>query len=97
MSSTFAVDTGEITRHGGDLNLIAGQIQELMGAMRRKLEALQGSWTGAASGQYAALQHEWEATQENVRHSLENIALTLNRAGGTYQQTEQEVLATFRH
>lgn len=97
MSSTFAVNTAEITRHGGDLNQISGQIQELMSAMRRKLEALQGSWTGSASGQYAALQHEWEGTQEQVRRSLEHIAMALNRAGGSYQQTEQDVLATFRH
>ncbi|PWJ26479.1 WXG100 family type VII secretion target [Branchiibius hedensis] len=97
MSNTFAVNTTEIARHSSDLNLIAGQIQDAMGAMRRKLEVLQGTWTGSASGQYAALQHEWEGQQENVRRTLESISGALGRAGSSYQQTEQDVLATFRH
>ncbi|MBO1753588.1 WXG100 family type VII secretion target [Allobranchiibius sp. CTAmp26] len=91
----FAVDSGQLSQHGADVAMIAGQIHDSMGAMRVKLESLQGTWKGAAAGQYVQLHHEWEVAQERVRATLEDISVALGRASGAYAAVEHEVMATF--
>ncbi|MEO8750988.1 MAG: WXG100 family type VII secretion target, partial [Allobranchiibius sp.] len=63
---------------------------------RVKLESLQGSWKGAAAGQYVQLHHEWEVAQERVRIALEDISSSLARASSAYSSVEQQVTAVFR-
>lgn len=92
----FAVDTGQLTQHSTDVTVIAEQIQDSMRTMRIKLESLQGTWKGAAAGQYVQLHHEWEVAQEKVRIALQDISTAVARAGGAYSAVEQQVTAAFR-
>lgn len=93
--SAFAVDSGQLSQHGTDVAIIAGQIYQSMSAMRVKLESLQGTWKGAAAGQYAQLHHEWELAQEKVRGTLEDIGIAVGKAGGAYASVEHQVQSTF--
>lgn len=95
-SGAFAVDSGQLTQHSTDVTMIAEQIHDSMNTMRVKLESLQGSWKGAAAGQYVQLHHEWEVAQEKVRVALEDISSSLARASSAYSSVEQQVTAVFR-
>ncbi len=93
--SAYAVDSLDLQRHGGDVESISQQIEDLMGVMRGKLESLQGTWKGQASMQYAELHREWERAQERVRIALDDIGRALKSAGVTYARTEDDVKAAF--
>lgn len=91
----YSVDTTELSRHSGDVNTIAWDIQDSMSRMRRKLEELQGTWKGSAAAQYADLHAEWERRQESVRQTLDDIGKAAGAASTNYARTEDDVRATF--
>ncbi|MBC9956239.1 WXG100 family type VII secretion target [Yimella sp. cx-51] len=91
----YTVNAGDIAQHANDVRIIAGQIQGSMDTMRRKLEALQGTWTGAAAGQYATLHADWQRNQGAVRTTLTQIGLALNGASRAYSTTETDVRNSF--
>ncbi len=95
--SAYTVDSGQLAQHAGDVAVIAGQIEEAMTSMRHKLESLQGVWKGAAAGQYVQLHTEWQTAQTKVRTSLQDIGVTIGRAGGAYAAVEHQVMATLSH
>lgn len=88
MSSTFRVDTARIGAASGDIQRIAGTIEAEVRAMMGKLNALQDCWQGSAAGNFSAISQEWNATQEKVRTSLQNISTALRVAGEDYQLVE---------
>ena len=94
-AGAFAVDSAQLSQHGTDVAVIAGQIHQSMTAMRLKLESLQGTWKGAAAGQYVQLHHEWEVAQEKVRNTLEDIGVALGKASGAYAAVDHQVQSTF--
>lgn len=91
----YAVNSGDIAQHANDVTVIASQIQGSMDQMRRKLESLQGTWTGAAAGQYAVLHGEWQRAQGNVRDTLRDISRALGGASRAYSSTEIDVKNAF--
>ncbi|GAB3588324.1 WXG100 family type VII secretion target [Calidifontibacter terrae] len=91
----YTVDAAAISRHATDVKTIATQIQTSMDTMQRKLEALQGVWTGAAAGQYTQLHTDWTTTQKKVKGTLEEIGLALGKASSAYSITETNVKTSF--
>ncbi|GAA1155186.1 WXG100 family type VII secretion target [Ornithinicoccus hortensis] len=89
MSNTFAVDTARIAAASGDIERIAAQIEGDVRAMMGKLNALQDCWRGGAAANFAGVTQEWNATQEKVRVSLQNISAALKLAGQDYELVEQ--------
>ncbi len=95
MSTTFSVDTARIAEASGDIQRIAASIETDVRAMMTRLTALQDCWRGAAAGSFAAVTHDWSATQEQVRVSLQQISATLKTAGDDYDLVEQANRARF--
>lgn len=89
MSTTFSVDTARIAAASGDIQRIAGSIESEVRAMMAKLNALQDCWRGSAAGNFAAVTQDWNATQERVRASLQQISTTLKVAADDYDMVEQ--------
>ena len=56
--------------------------------MMSKLVSLNDCWRGAASANFQSVTQDWSATQEKIRESLAQIALTLRTAGQDYQMVE---------
>lgn len=90
MSSTFKVDTARIAAASGDIQRIAGSIESEVRAMMTKLNGLQDCWQGSAAANFAAVSNDWNATQERVRASLQNISVALRTAGDQYAQVEAD-------
>jgi len=89
MSNIFAVDTARIAAASGDIQRIAGSIESEVRAMMAQLSALQDCWRGAAAGNFAGVTQDWNATQERVRISLQNISVALKQTGDDYDLVEQ--------
>ena len=95
MSAQFTVDTERITAASGDITRISGEIDAQVGAMMGRLTALQGAWTGTASGRFQSLVAEWQATQRQVRTALDSIGGVLAAAGAQYAETEARTVRLF--
>ncbi|WP_265443639.1 WXG100 family type VII secretion target [Flexivirga meconopsidis] len=94
-TGAYAVDSNQLDQHSRDVANVAEEIAHLMGVMDGKLHALQGTWKGQASGQYAQLHGEWKAAQTKVRTALTDIGLALGSASTAYSQVEADVTRAF--
>lgn len=94
-SASYTVDSDAISGHGTDLGDLARDIRDKMALMQRKLNTLQGQWTGSAANQYATLYDDWSRQASNVRDSLDRIGGALGKAADHYRTTEQDVRRTF--
>jgi WXG100 family type VII secretion target len=95
MSAQFQVDTERISAASGDIARISGEIEGQVTAMMARLQGLQDAWTGTASSRFQALVGEWQATQRQVRASLDSIGTVLGQAGAQYAETEAQTLRMF--
>lgn len=91
----FSVDTEQIGSAAADIGRIAGDIESSVATMMARLTGLQGSWTGAAAGEFQAAVAEWGVTQSRVRENLASIGTLTARAGTSYQQVEDGVRMLF--
>jgi WXG100 family type VII secretion target len=95
MAAQFHVDTGRLQAAAGDISRISAEIDSQVGAMMGRLQGLQDAWTGTASSRFQALVAEWQATQRQVRSSLDSIGSVLAAAGVQYAETEAQALRMF--
>ena len=96
MAAQFQVDTERIQAASGDISRISGEIDAQVSAMMSRLAGLQDAWTGVASARFQSLVGEWQATQKQVRASLDSIGGVLAAAGVQYAETEAQALRMFR-
>ena len=96
MTAQFQVDTERIQAASGDIARISGEIDAQVGAMMARLAGLQDAWTGVASARFQSLVGEWQATQRQVRASLDSIGGVLAAAGAQYAETEAHAVQMFR-
>ncbi len=95
MSTQFQVDTARIQAASGDIARISGEIEGQVSAMMGRLVALQEAWTGTASGRFQGVVAEWQATQQQVRQSLDTVGQLLASAGAQYAETEAAATRMF--
>ncbi|MFC8502337.1 WXG100 family type VII secretion target [Pedococcus sp. NPDC057267] len=96
MSAQFQVDTERISAASGDIARISGEIDGQVTAMMSRLTVLQDAWTGTASARFQSLVGEWQATQKQVRASLDSIGGVLAAAGAQYAETEAQTVRMFQ-
>jgi WXG100 family type VII secretion target len=95
MGTQFHVDTGRLQAAAGDIARISGEIDSQVAAMMGRLQSLQDAWTGTASSRFQSLAAEWQATQRQVRTSLDSIGQVLATAGVQYAEAEAHALRMF--
>lgn len=97
MSTQFQVDTQQISGAAGDIRRMSAQIESDVAGMMSRLTALQGAWRGSAASGFQEVVTGWNATQRQVRESLDQIEAALSRAGLQYADVETSNAALFRH
>lgn len=95
MSSQFQVDTDRIQGAAGDIGRISAEIEGQVQAMMAKLGSLQDAWRGTAASRFQQVTQDWQATQRQVRESLDRISALLGQAGQQYAEAEQQNAARF--
>ncbi len=88
MATQFQVDTERIHVAAVDITRIGADIEAQVGAMMGRLIGLQDAWTGSASMRFQGVVADWQATQRQVKSSLDAIGQTLSAAGTQYADVE---------
>lgn len=96
MSIQFQVDTQEIQSASAEIGRISAAIEGDVAAMMSRLTALQSAWRGSAATGFQSVVTGWSATQRQVREALDQVQLTLSRAGAQYAEVEAANTALFR-
>lgn len=93
----YEVDSAQVLQAGTAVQASAEQIREEVDRMMRHLLDLQSSWRGQAATSFQGVIADWQATQERVRSSLEEIQRALAVAGRQYAEVESATAAMFAH
>jgi early secretory antigenic target protein ESAT-6 len=91
----YEVDSAQVIQAGSAVQMSAQQIREEVDRMMRHLLELQSSWRGQAATSFQSVISDWQATQERVRASLEDIQQALALAGRQYAEVESATAAMF--
>lgn len=95
--SVFHVDPAEVARCSALVRGSADSLRTEVQAMMSHLDALQASWSGVASNQFASVAAGWRATQAQVEQSLDEIGAQMAIAASTYEDAEAQTSALFAH
>ncbi len=93
----YEVDSAQVIQASSAIQASAQQVREEVDRMMRHLLELQGSWRGQAATSFQSVVSDWQATQERVRASLEDIQQALAVAGRQYAEVESATAAMFAH
>lgn len=91
----FTVNSQEIQSASARITGSASTIRSEVQAMMAHLQALQGSWTGAASESFADCSRRWHLVQQQIETSLDEISMALGRAAQSYEEVENASRAMF--
>lgn len=93
--ATFMVDSESIASAALRVNASSDALRAEVSAMMAELMALNGTWAGAASSQFAECIAQWQAVQAQVEAALDTIASQLNTASSVYAEAEAQSAALF--
>lgn len=91
----YFVDSAQVASASAATSAVAGRIRADVAQMMAQLNALQSSWGGAASSNFASVAEQWRGTQAAVEASLDNISQLLNVTANTYADAEQAAAGLF--
>lgn len=91
----YFVDSAQVASASAATAAVAERIRVDVAQMMGQLHALQGSWGGAASANFASVVEQWRGTQAAVESSLDNISHLLNVTANTYADAEQAAAGLF--
>lgn len=92
---TYQVNASEVAAGAAAASVTASQIRSSVAAMMAQLQALQGTWAGAASASFQNVIANWQATQIQVEDSLESVSAALSQASATYSDAESAASSLF--
>ena len=93
--SMFVVDPEQVAASAARVTATGERIRAEVGIMMADLLALQGSWGGVASANFADCAAQWRATQAQVETALDAIGVQLATAAGVYADAEAQSAALF--
>jgi len=93
--SQFQVDSAAVTAASGAVRQSAEQLGAEVTAMMRNLLTLQASWQGQAAVSFQQVIQQWQATQNQVKASLEQIQAALAITGRSYEEAESAAIRAF--
>ena len=84
----YTVDSDAVEAAAARISGTVGRLQGEAAALHAQLEALQGSWTGAAATAFQAVVQQWRRAQADLEAALTSIDHALRTAGAQYAQIE---------
>jgi WXG100 family type VII secretion target len=93
--SSYQVNAEQITTATAGVHKSIAIIESEVASLMNQLNALQGSWRGAAANAFAGVATQWQGTQKQVEASLAAINTALSSAGQTYTQAEEHAMRLF--
>jgi WXG100 family type VII secretion target len=95
--SGLRVTPAQLEALSGAVARTSGDIRAQQHSLRTQLSPLFGTdWSGAASLQFTSLYDQFDLHARGMCDALDGIGVLLGRAGVTYAEVEQQIMATFR-
>jgi early secretory antigenic target protein ESAT-6 len=94
--AVFSVDSDAVFTATATIRSTVDRLQGESTSLMAQLSALQGSWTGGASGMFQHSVEQWRGAQRTVEDALASINLALTAAGQQYAEAEQANMTLFR-
>jgi WXG100 family type VII secretion target len=95
--STLKVTPAQLQAMGATAQRVSTEVRGEHQNLRTHLSPLFGAdWTGAAASQFTALYDTFDQHARGLCDALDGISALLVRAGGSYEQAEAGIAATFR-
>ncbi|WP_159501319.1 WXG100 family type VII secretion target [Microbacterium sp. 18062] len=94
--AVFSVDSDAVFTATTAIRGTVDRLQSESTSLMAQLNALQASWTGAASGLFQGSVEQWRGAQRTVEDALATINLALTAAGQQYAEVEQANMSLFR-
>ena len=86
--AVFTVDSSQISASAMRVSVLSNEIRSQVQTMIADLQALEGSWTGAAQANFQTCVASWQATQAQVEASLDTIGSHMQIAAQSYEDAE---------
>ena len=96
MAYNVSVSTGDVASKATVVRNEATDLESRLAALTSSMSELAGSWTGTASSAFQELFANWKTTASSVQQMLAEIAVSLQGAGTSYDETESSVASQFR-
>ncbi|MGF1430754.1 WXG100 family type VII secretion target [Kitasatospora sp. LaBMicrA B282] len=88
----ISVNFGTIQDAGGQVRAAAGRIDHQLDELKKGVQKIAGSWSGAAKDGYNARQAIWDQKAKDLHDTLMKIADALDKAHEGYTTTESDNL-----
>ena len=93
--SEIKVTFGALEAAGGNIQGSAAKVQGSLDDLKRYLQPLVNTWTGAAHEQYMQLQAKWDSAASDLQQVLHSIGVAVHSANEAYRQGESANTARF--
>jgi early secretory antigenic target protein ESAT-6 len=92
----FRVDSEQVLAANNTIQGTISKLQSEVDLLHSQLQALDGSWQGAAATSFQELVKRWRVTASGVDQQLGEIGRALAMAANQYQEIEQANLRLFQ-
>ena len=94
--SSLKVTPAQLEALGGTTHRVCADVRGEHQSLKTQLSPLFGAdWSGAAAAQFATLYENFDQHARGLCDALDGIGALLVRAGAAYEETEQQIAATF--
>jgi early secretory antigenic target protein ESAT-6 len=73
---------------GRQIQMISGQIEELIGQLRATATNVQGEWKGSANSAFENAMGDWNIAANRIHEAATSIGIATQTAGVNYADTE---------
>jgi WXG100 family type VII secretion target len=94
--ANIGVDTEAVAAAASQFNGQAAQLEELIGAVSKSLNALEPLWTGPAATQFVTLLTQWNGDISNIQQILTQVSQRVAQAGTAYSDTDTSIARSFQ-
>jgi WXG100 family type VII secretion target len=93
--SFISVVPESVQAAGRQIQMLSGQIEELIGQLRATATNVQGEWKGAANSAFENAMGDWNVAANRIHEAATMIGVATNQAGVNYAETESKNTGMF--
>lgn len=93
--SYISVVPDSVQAAGRQIQMLSGQIEELIGQLRATATNVQGEWKGAANSAFEGAMGDWNVAANRIHEAATSIGIATQTAGTNYAETESKNTSMF--
>jgi 6 kDa early secretory antigenic target len=86
--SQIAVVTEAVQSAGQRIQVLSGEIEQLIGQLQATATSVQGEWRGTANSAFEGAMADWNVAANRIHDAATQIGIATHQAGVNYADTE---------